>query len=311
MGGTEWGTETLSRRRAVLQAGALTAGAVSWAGCLSLGTSSPDEQVAEHRDNWEKYTDLRTALHDGYQTTAEYQTTDNGIIGEALVNNEIDTTAPEQPPVLLYNLTEKGQYKLAGAEWFSPAADTSSPPSLFGKSFEGPIQAVTGLPRRYVLRVWFTSDNPDGLFALANSSLTAPAFIPALTTARDALRPVITGVKAEEKGYVNTERCVELADGGYGVPFVREDPNSTTDIEAPPLLLYQLTANWNYTLMGAEWWIDDGGPPPDLFGATWHDPLPAHSPDVNRPDHRGLHAWLFRANPDGLFALTHPLVTCN
>lgn len=305
---------TATRRRA-LRAGTGALIAASAAGCLGvsgLGGPSPEEQVENQQSDWEKYADLRTALEDGYRTTATYRTREEGVVGELLVNYQVKKPKPEQPQVLLYNLTEDGQYELAGAEWYRAAEDVDSPPSLFGTEFSGPVPAVPGLPERYALRVWFASENPEGLFALANPSLSAPAYAEDLGAAREALRPLRNGAKAQEEGYRNTEKCITLGSdaGGYGVPFVRKGEGPTTELTDPPILLYRLTSNWSYALMGAEWWVPGGESPPDLLGATWHDPMPSHSPKVDRPEHRGLHAWLFRANPAGMFAAGHPLVTC-
>jgi hypothetical protein len=316
MTGKERDERTATRRDALRAGtGALIAGTGGAAGCLGvsgLGGPSPEEQVENQRDAWEKYADLRTALEDGYRTTATYRTREEGVVGELLVNYKVKNPKPEQPQVLLYNLADDGQYELVGGEWYKPAEDTDSPPSLFGKTFEGPVPAVPGLPERYALRVWFASDNAEGLFALANPSLSAPAYAGDLGTAREALRPYRNGAKAQKEGYRNTEKCITLGGGagGYGVPFVREGEGPRTELADPPLLLYRLTSNWSYALMGAEWWVPEGESPPDLLGATWHDPMPAHSPRVDRPRHRGLHAWLFRANPAGMFAPGHPMVTC-
>jgi hypothetical protein len=37
-------------------------------------------------------------------------------------------------------------------------------------------------------------------------------------------------------------------------------------------------------------------------------PMPGHAPDM--PVHYDLHAWMYEANPDGLFKMWNPSVTC-
>jgi hypothetical protein len=304
-------------RRRVLRTGAgalIAASGAAGAGCLGisgLGGPSPETQVENAQGAWEKYADLRTALQDGYRTTGIYRTREGGVVGEVLVNYEVKKPKSEQPQVLLYNLSDDGQYELVGGEWYKPTEDADSPPSLFGTEFAGPVPAVPGLPKRYALRVWFASENSEGLFALANPSLSPPAYAEDLGTAREALRPLRNGAKAQQGGYRNTEKCVTISpDAGYGVPFVRKGEGPTAELANPPILPYRLTSNWSYALMGAEWWVPADQSPPDLFGVSWHDPMPAHSPRVDRPEHRGLHAWLFRANPAGMFAPGNPLVNC-
>jgi hypothetical protein len=45
---------------------------------------------------------------------------------------------------------------------------------------------------------------------------------------------------------------------------------------------------------------------PTLFGQESDGPMPGHGP--NEPEHYDLHAWVWHANPDGVFAEFNPNV---
>jgi hypothetical protein len=168
------------------------------------------------------------------------------------------------------------------------------------------------IPRHYGLHAWLFRDNPDGLFAVYNAGLEPSPLVERIAPVRETLADYRIGADAREAGYTNTEACIATAGGGYGVPFVRDDGAGGTDPENPPVLLYRVTTNWTYLLMGAEWYVPtaDADGPPSLFGERFHDAAAGHSPKTDQPEHYGLHAWLFHANPDGLFAPFNPTVTC-
>lgn len=102
--------------------------------------------------------------------------------------------------------------------------------------------------------------------------------------------------------------------GGMGVHWINE--GLLTDGEITPLrpeaLVYELDERGKKTLVAVEWVMppnqeypskDEGGTGPVLFDQdfTWHPTLEVWK----------LHAWLFRPNPDGLFADYNPWVeTC-
>ena len=87
--------------------------------------------------------------------------------------------------------------------------------------------------------------------------------------------------------YVNFARLID------GVP----DPAS------PDALIYEPSANGRPKLVGAEFAvINMGQPAPRFMGATFQS-----------EDEFGvwaLHAWVWRPNPDGMFAETNPRVSC-
>lgn len=47
---------------------------------------------------------------------------------------------------------------------------------------------------------------------------------------------------------------------------------------------------------------------PALFGVPFDGPMPGH--EEGMPEHYDLHAWAWRANPNGVFAPFNPNVGC-
>lgn len=89
-----------------------------------------------------------------------------------------------------------------------------------------------------------------------------------------------------------------LTDGG------RIDPRE------PELVLYEKRPNGTWRLNAVEYIIPardlpSTAPAPELFGQKF-----TFFPDVGAAGVWGLHVWLWRANPHGLFANLNPLVTC-
>ena len=84
-----------------------------------------------------------------------------------------------QPEILLYVRDAKGKWRLVGLEYLRFAADQEPPidpsdkPSLFGQAFDGPMPGhEPGMPHHYDLHVWLWADNPSGMFAPFNPTLT-------------------------------------------------------------------------------------------------------------------------------------------
>ena len=117
---------------------------------------------------------------------------------------------------------------------------------------------------------------------------------------------------AEQDGFHNTEECVP----NMGVHFVHPERmrTSTLDPERPEVLLYEPHETGNgavqYKLVAVEYFIaaaqTEGTP--TLFGQEFDGPMPGHAP--GEPKHYDLHAWVWRANPRGVFAAQNPNVKC-
>lgn len=305
-------TEGRTRRGFLRVAG--TGAVAGLAGCVNVtGSQQPEEQARSHAETLSKYDDVAGAVSDGYQMTTPYVRTDDGVLGVPFVNLDVPKLDPDHPTVLFYDLREDGTYELLGAEWLVRAESADSPPSMFGKQFHGPTPGETAfIPKHYGLHVWLFDDEQDDLFATYDAAAKPPSYIADLETAWNALTPYYgNATKARKAGYTNTEKCIATSDGGYGVPVV-DTSNAGTDLSEPPVLLYRLSSNWSYRLLGAEWYVpaDSTDSPPSLFGRQFGGPMDGHSPKSDQPEHYGLHAWLFYPNPRGTFERYNPLVRC-
>ncbi|MFB6206010.1 MAG: hypothetical protein ABEJ05_05730 [Haloglomus sp.] len=301
---------TPTRRTFLATAGSTVT--LATAGCLQSGPD-PAAKVDEHRSTLETYGDVATAMDREYRTLARYVQSDAGVLGETLLARSPGSPSPETPHAVTFDLTEDGAYEPLALKWFVPATEVDSAPSLFGRSFDGPIEPSHGLlPRHYYLHVWLFRENPDGLFARYNPDVQPPSYIGTVDRARSALDVYARSKKAVQDGYGNPETCAkDRSDAAYGVPFVK-DPGGGMALEDPPILRYRLTSNWSYLLLGAEWFrpADAVDSPPSMFGQSFHEPMPGHLEKTGQPRHYGLHAWLFRSNPNGMFAPYNPAITC-
>jgi hypothetical protein len=80
----------------------------------------------------------------------------------------------------------------------------------------------------------------------------------------------------------------------------------------PQVLLYEPEGG-KLRLVGAEWFVPAAGvdKPPELFGHKFWGPMEGHEPLMPASvAHYDLHVWLFKRNPEGLFAPTNPEVKC-
>lgn len=123
--------------------------------------------------------------------------------------------------------------------------------------------------------------------------------------------------RALDDGFLPTEECAELPGvGGMGYHFVHPgrlaDP---VDAEKPDILLYVEDGHGKLRLAGVEWLAPDpdqdlstSAGRPTLFGQPFDGPMPGHGPGM--PIHFDLHAWVWKANPAGMFAAWNPAVSC-
>lgn len=159
--------------------------------------------IAAVRAATAKYHDVETAISAGYLNPAN-GTCDQIAIGAmgihagnpVLLNNQV--LDPENPEVLLY-LPTNGGFRLVGVEWvqavllrnkatnavapwFAPgpwdptAYDVVTPtPQMFGHVFQGPMPGhVPGMPWHWDLHAWVWANNPNGMFAQWNPSISCP-----------------------------------------------------------------------------------------------------------------------------------------
>lgn len=107
-------------------------------------------------------------------------------------------------------------------------------------------------------------------------------------------------------GYQLVEEC-EVAPGGGSVGTVFANfalVDATIDPSRPEALLYDPGPDGELKLVGAELvvpmnlWTQEQ--PPELLGQTFGVEGPFYS----------LHIWIWRNNPDGMFAAANPRVSC-
>ena len=313
-------TMNISRRRYL--AAAMSIGTGSGAiGCI--GRNEADVAAARAAtEEFEELADIRGALSAGFRSIGAHVRTDAGGLGEVFLSRETFIPSdpadldPTRPSFLFARLTDAGLYEPLGVGWAIAETAVDEPPQMFDKEFHPPEQQnIPQYEGYYGLHAWVfddrLEDDPDELFAPMHPAIEGPVFVDALDAVRTALRPFHEAeggsALAEEEGYENTETHISSDDGMYGVPFYAGDTGEV-DLEHPPVILYRMTQQWYYELMGVEWYrpADAVADPPELMEQRFHDAMLGHSPETDQPEHFGLHAWLFRANPDGMFALYNP-----
>ena len=159
------------------------------AAAVALTSLSPELEKA--RAALDKYRDPVLAVHDGYFSTVgciEYPEGGRegtmqyvpGGMGVHFLNLQLigPAMAPAKPQVLIYE-PDGNKLRLVAAEWFVPVdASAPSPPTIFGKQLEGPMEGhhplmPAGL-HHYDLHVWLWKDNPAGIFSPTNPALKCP-----------------------------------------------------------------------------------------------------------------------------------------
>lgn len=129
-----------------------------------------------------KYHSFEQAKRDGYTVEGEpCVASPAGTMGIHAINPALlASTAidPLQPEILLYVPKGNGKLELVGVEYWKADADQSlgtdgDKPSLFGRGFDGPMPGHSPvMPIHYDLHVWVAEENPSGVFALFNPTLS-------------------------------------------------------------------------------------------------------------------------------------------
>lgn len=160
---------------------------------LPAAAQQPDvtPELAAVRSQLDKYRNPIVAVYDGYFSTVgciEYPkgTTEGsmkypaGGMGVHFLNfqNMGPTLDPAKPQVLIYEPVGDS-LRLVAAEWFMPAELAgSSPPSVFGRALEGPMEGHQPLMppgfHHYDLHVWLWKENPEGVFSPTNPAVKCP-----------------------------------------------------------------------------------------------------------------------------------------
>jgi hypothetical protein len=177
---------------------------------------------------------------------------------------------------------------------------------------------------------------------LASASTSAPE--PSLDAVRKAAERFKDAKVALAEGYIRdpSDTCEVAANmglpaelGGMGIHFFRPDvlgisgpPNPRvdgtslhTDFSKPAILLYEPQADGSLALVAVEnlvfekAWKAAGHKAPPAFHGVPYDHMkddPATKADEAHgfEPHYDRHVWLFRDNPNGVFAPFNPKVTC-
>lgn len=110
-------------------------------------------------------------------------------------------------------------------------------------------------------------------------------------------------------GFEQILPCLSNPDGpgAIGIPYARLDRfDATVDLSEPEILFYEPRPNGELVLVGGEpvvpidAWPEDE--PPSLFGREFH----------TNEEHGlyGLHMWVWRHSPDGVFSFWNAAVSC-
>jgi hypothetical protein len=139
-----------------------------------------------------------------------------------------------------------------------------------------------------------------------------------LRRARAATRRFRDVKVAREAGYAATGECAEDPKyGGMGIHYANEEllADGELDVSKPEVLVYEPTPSGRLRLGAVEYLQADADQDlatdpdrPSLFGLPFDGPMLGHEPGM--PVHYDLHAWLYRHNPAGRFAMWNPNVHC-
>lgn len=125
---------------------------------------------------------------------------------------------------------------------------------------------------------------------------------------------------ALDAGWAEDPMCMDYPDGFYGEPpgtmghhfynLAYLSDGGRIDPSEPELVLYEKRANGTWRLNAVEYVIPAGdlpstAPAPELFGQKFR-----FYPDIGADGIWGLHVWLWRTNPHGLYANLNPNVSC-
>lgn len=155
--------------------------------------------------------------------------------------------------------------------------------------------------------------------AYAATGTTDPQVLRDLARVRQATAKYHDVNTALADGFMRTPNCVASPDGGMGIHFIHPARimNPAINLLEPEILLY-LETNDGMKLLGVEYMFPIGPPDapipdpapasPILFGRPFDGPMLGHEPGM--PPHYDLHAWVWQANPDGIFVPFNPNVSC-
>ncbi|MDP9986186.1 hypothetical protein LFT44_02980 [Arthrobacter sp. FW306-05-C] len=108
---------------------------------------------------------------------------------------------------------------------------------------------------------------------------------------------------AEADGYRKITECIDKSGvGAMGFHYAKQELiDDKTQARKPEVLVYMPDEDGRYELVAAEF-LSTAAERPELAGLDFEDgPFPGSY---------ALHAWIWRDNPDGMFASYNPDLTC-
>jgi hypothetical protein len=142
---------------------------------------------------------------------------------------------------------------------------------------------------------------------------------------RAALEKYQDPIVAIHDGYLSTVGCADFPHdpqpgheqyprGAMGIHFLNPSLiGPSIDPLHPQILLYEPVGG-KFQLVGAEWFVPLSTgvkERPQLLGHPFWGPMEGHEPLMpSELKHYDLHVWLFKGNPNGVFAPTNPNVKC-
>jgi hypothetical protein len=162
-----------------------------------------------------------------------------------------------------------------------------------------------------------------GLLASSIPGASSRASESWIDNVRDATRPFHNVVAAKQAGYTfilkttDGVACIENGAGDMGIHFVNPKLLGDAKIRAlkPEALMYEPQSDGSKKLVAVEWvvfrkaWINAGHTgAPRLWGHRFNL-VPAGN-DFGVPAFFELHAWIWKANPSGMFYEWNPRVHC-
>lgn len=154
-------------------------------------------------------------------------------------------------------------------------------------------------------RITIVSTLLVALLVPAAIALAAPKAAPLgaqLAEVRRATAQYHDVAAAEAAGYAQASECVPHMGYHYmrGGPL----PPEALDATAPNLLVYAPLPNGDLRLVAVEYMATGDT---ELFGTAFDPPAP---PGSGGPPFPTLHAWVWQANPDGMFTAHNPNIAC-
>lgn len=143
-----------------------------------------------------------------------------------------------------------------------------------------------------------------------------------LSAARSATAGFHTLARAKAAGYtakvvdLNKLSCIaEPGEGAMGVHYLNQGLlDDSVSGASPELVIYEPRTNGKPRLVGLEYltiksaWDATHSSPPSLFGHEFM--LTGADNRFGLPPYYSLHAWIWKHNPSGMFAMWNPSVHC-